>query len=126
MAPAELMRIGQIAINAHDVARATQFYRDVLGLELLFEVSGMAFFNCGGVRLMLSRPSAPEYDHPGSILYYQVANLQETYEKLKNRGARFDSAPHKIADMPDHELWMAFLRDTEENVLGLMCEVRRL
>jgi predicted enzyme related to lactoylglutathione lyase len=125
MSTHELTRIGQIAINAHDVERATKFYRDVLGLDLLFEVSGMSFFNCGGVRLMVSRPSAPEYDHPGSILYYHVADLRGTHAKLVSLGARFESAPHKVADMPDHELWMAFLRDSEQNMLALMSEVRK-
>jgi predicted enzyme related to lactoylglutathione lyase len=121
----ELTRIGQIAITTHDVERATQFYRDVLGLDLLFEVSGMAFFNCGGVRLMLSLPSAPEYDHPSTIVYYVVSDIRGTYAKLKNRGVRFDGEPHKIADMPDHELWMAFFRDSEENLLALMSEIRK-
>jgi catechol 2,3-dioxygenase-like lactoylglutathione lyase family enzyme len=125
MSVSDLTRIGQIAINAHDVERATQFYRDILGLELLFEVSGMAFFNCGGVRLMLSLASAPEYDHPGSVLYYAVSDIRRTHAKLKNKGVRFESVPHKIADMPDHELWMAFFRDSEENMLALMSEVRK-
>ena len=116
--------IGQIAINVHDVERATAFYRDTLGLQLLFETGGMAFFDCGGVRLMLSKPSAAEFDHPGSILYYRVQDIQAVTAVLKSRGAPFEEEPHLLAKMPDHDLWMAALRDTEGNFLSLMCEVR--
>lgn len=117
--------IGQIAINVHDVARATAFYRDVLGLPLLFEVAPkMAFFQCGDARLMLSLPEKPEFDHPGSILYYRVADIEAAYAECRSRGMAFDGAPHLVARMPDHELWMAFFRDTEGNIGALMCERR--
>jgi len=121
----DLKQIGQIAINAHDIERATAFYRDVLGMSLLFQVPPkMSFFDCGGVRLMLSLPEGDAYDHPGSILYYKVDDIGATYESLKARGADFEGEPHLIAKMPDHELWMVFLKDTEGNTLGLMSEVR--
>ena len=116
--------IGQIAINAQDVARATAFYRDTLGLRLLFETGGMAFFDCGGVRLMISKPESAEFDHPGSILYYKVADIQSAHAELKGKGAQFVQEPHLLAKMSDHDLWMAFLRDTEGNFLALMSEVR--
>jgi methylmalonyl-CoA/ethylmalonyl-CoA epimerase len=103
------MQIGQIAVNAHDVDRATAFYSDALGLTLLFRAGPMSFFDCGGVRLMLSRPEKPEFDHPGSVLYFKVDDIDQ---------------PHLIARMPDHELWMTFFRDTEGNTLALMCERR--
>lgn len=121
----DLKQIGQIAINAHDIERATAFYRDVLGMNLLFQVPPkMSFFDCGGVRLMLSLPEGEAYDHPGSILYYKVDDIGATYESLKARGAEFEGEPHLIAKMPDHELWMVFLKDTEGNTLALMSEVR--
>ncbi|MFP5286577.1 MAG: VOC family protein [Thermoanaerobaculia bacterium] len=120
-----LNQIGQIALNAHDVARATAFYRDVLGMRFLFEVPPkMAFFDCGGVRLMISLPEGEAYDHPGSILYYKVHDIRAAYEEIKRRGAEFLGEPHLVAKMPDHELWMAFLKDTEGNTLALMSEVR--
>ena len=120
-----LTRIGQIAVNVHDVGRATAFYRDVLQLKLLFEVPPkMAFFDCGGVRLMLSLPESPEFDHSGSILYYVVQDIDGAYATLMRRGVAFEGAPHLIAKMPDHELWMAFFRDSEGNFLGLMQEKR--
>lgn len=75
----EIQNIGQIAINVHDTNRALEFYRDVLGLKLLFTAGQLAFFDCAGVRLMLSPPSSPEYDHPSSILYFKVPDIQSAY-----------------------------------------------
>ena len=115
--------IGQIAIVVKDTKRATAFYRDVLGLRLLFEAGDMAFFDCGGVRLMLSPPSGPEYDHPGSIIYYRVDDLVATHTALLDKGVVFQTPPHRVARLPDHELWMAFLHDGEGNLLALMSEV---
>ena len=86
---APISGVGQIAINARDVGRATAFYRDVIGLNLLFEVPNMAFFDCGGVRLMLSAPSEPEFDHPASVLYYRVADIHQAHSTLEERGAEF-------------------------------------
>ena len=120
-----ISRIGQIAVNVHDLERATTFYRDTLGLPLLFSASGMAFFDCGGVRLMLSRPEKPEFDHPGSILYFSVPDIQATHQKMTANGANFVNVPHIVARMPDHDLWMTFFHDTEQNLLALMSEVRR-
>jgi methylmalonyl-CoA/ethylmalonyl-CoA epimerase len=101
------------------------FYLDVLGLPLLFEVPPkMAFFKCGDVRLMLSLPEKPEYDHPGSILYYKVTGIEATATALESRGVVFEGKPHLVAKMPDHELWMGFLKDSEGNLLALMEEKR--
>ena len=119
-----ISRIGQIAINAHDVERAAAFYQDALGLKLLFKAGpGLAFFDCGGVRLMLTRPEKPEFDHPGSILYFAVPDIQAAYTKMKEGGVRFEDEPHVIARMPKHDLWMVFFRDSEGNLMGLMSEV---
>jgi methylmalonyl-CoA/ethylmalonyl-CoA epimerase len=120
----ELQGIGQIAVNVRDVARATAFYRDVLGLRFLFEAPAMSFFDAGGVRLMLAIPSEPRYDHAGSILYYRVADIHAAATRLAARGASFTAPPHLIAKLTDHELWMAFLDDSEGNTLALMAEMR--
>ena len=120
-----LESVGQIAINVKDTARARAFYRDVLGLKHLFDAGpSLAFFQCGGVRLMLSPPSKPEHDNPGSIIYYKVTDLAATHAAMAAKGAAFEQAPHLVATMPDHELWMAFLRDSEGNLLALMEEKR--
>jgi methylmalonyl-CoA/ethylmalonyl-CoA epimerase len=121
-----ISRIGQIAIHAHDVERAAAFYRDTLGLKLLFKAGpGLAFFDCGGVRLMLTRPEKPEFDHPGSILYFAVPDIQAAHAAMKEKGVRFEDEPHVVARMPDHDLWMVFFRDSEGNLMGLMSEVRK-
>ena len=119
-----LSEIGQIAITVHDLKQATAFYRDTLGMKLLFEVPNMSFFDCGGVRLMLSTAEKPEFDHPASILYFRVPDIQAAYETLVVRGVRFEDKPHLVARMPDHELWMTFLRDMDSNLFALMSEVR--
>ena len=119
-------RIGQIAINARDVERAAAFYEHALGLKLLFKAGpGLAFFDCGGVRLMLTLPEKPEFDHPSSILYFAVPDIQSAYAKMKEKSVHFEDEPHLIARMPDHDLWMTFFRDTEGNLMGLMSEVKR-
>ena len=120
-----ITQIGQIAINVHDTDRAVEFYRDILGLKLLFTAGRLAFFDCGGVRLMLQRPEKPEFDHPSSVLYFAVPDIQAAFGKLKENGVRFEDEPHLIAKMPTHDLWMTFFRDSEGNLLALMTELAR-
>ena len=120
-----LSRIGQIAIVVKDVERATAFYRDTLGMRFLFEFPGLAFFDCDGVRLMLSRADKKEFDHPSSILYFRVSDIQSAYETLRSRNVAFDDEPHIVARMPAYDLWMTFFRDPDENVFALMAEVAK-
>jgi methylmalonyl-CoA/ethylmalonyl-CoA epimerase len=121
-----ITHLGQIAVNAKDVERATAFYQNVLGLKLLFKAPpGLAFFDCGGVRLMLDRAEKPEFDHPSSILYFAVPDIQTAHGELKASGVRFEDEPHLIASMPAHDLWMTFFHDSEGNMLALMSEVAR-
>ena len=114
-----LSKLQQIALVMHDVAAAVPFYRDGLGLPLSFEVSGMAFFDAAGVRLMLSKPSAPEYDHPNSILYFDVPDISEAHAALSGRGVPFDDAPHLVGKTGTHEVWMTTCRDPERNIIAL-------
>jgi methylmalonyl-CoA/ethylmalonyl-CoA epimerase len=120
-----ITRLGQVAINVHDLDRAIAFYRDKLGLPLLFTAGKLAFFDCGGVRLMLSPPEKPEFDHPASILYFSVPDIAAAHRQMLAAGAHFEDEPHLIARMPTHDLWMVFFRDSEQNLLGLMSEVPR-
>lgn len=122
--PHQITNIGQIAINAADIDRAVAFYRDVLNMPLLFQIPGAAFFMCGNVRLMLNVPSAPQYDHPASIIYYQVADIDAFHEQLVAQGVHIEIPPRLQAKMPDHELWTCFFRDSERNIVALMSEVR--
>ncbi len=126
-AGAGLSQIGQIFINVQDVERAVKFYRDTLGIKFLFQAPpNLAFFDCGGIRLMMGIADKPELNHPASIIYYKVADIQATHQTLKSQGVDFISEPHLVAKMPDHDLWLADFRDSEENVLVLMSEVPRL
>jgi methylmalonyl-CoA/ethylmalonyl-CoA epimerase len=120
-----ISRLGQVSVNVHNQDRAVSFYRDTLGLPLLFTTGHLSFFNCGGVRLMLSPPEKPEFDHPGSVLYFMVPDIEAAYRQLLAKDVKFEDKPHLIARLPDHELWMAFFRDSEGNLLALMSEVRR-
>ena len=119
-----LSTIEQIAINAHDIERAVAFYRDKLGMKHLFSVPpNLAFFDCEGIRLMLSLPAKPEFDHPGSIIYFKVADIQEAHRTLVERGVQFEEAPIFVADMGTYDLWLASFRDSENNLLALMGHV---
>ncbi|HYL14297.1 MAG TPA: VOC family protein [Terriglobales bacterium] len=120
-----ISRLGQVAINVHDLEQATAFYRDVLGLRALFTAGDMAFFDCGGVRLMLTLPEKPEFDHPSSVLYFNVPDIASAHRQLRDQGVQFEGDPHLVARMPDHDLWLAFFRDSEQNLLALMSEVPR-
>jgi len=117
-----LSQLGQLSMNAKDLDRATVFYRDVLGVRFLFGVPKMSFFDLAGIRLMLALPERAEHDHPGSVLYFRVDDLDRAHATMVDRGVDFEGPPHLIADMGDHELWMAFFRDSEANLLALMSE----
>ena len=120
-----LDRIGQIAVTVRDLARATAFYRDTLGMRFLYEFPGLAFFDCGGIRLIMSVPESAEFDHPASVVYYGVDDIAAAHAALVGRGVAFEREPHVIAKLPDRDVWMAFFRDSERNLLGLMSERRR-
>lgn len=116
--------VEQIAVNAHDLERAVGFYRDKLGMTLLFSVPpNLAFFDCDGIRLMLSLPAKPEFDHPSSIIYFNVDNIQQACETLSARGVEFEEQPAFVADMGTYNLWLAAFRDSENNLLALMSHV---
>jgi catechol 2,3-dioxygenase-like lactoylglutathione lyase family enzyme len=117
--------IGQISIVVHDVPRATAFYRDVLGLPLLFTAGNMAFFDCGGVHLMLGPASSPELDHPSSILYFRVPDIHSAHQRLIDAGVKIEAPPRQIAPMKTYDLWMVAFRDSEGNIMELMSEVPR-
>jgi predicted enzyme related to lactoylglutathione lyase len=113
----------QITVTVKDVPRAMAFYRDTLGLKYLFDTGELAFFDCGGVRLMLSTAEQEELQHP-SVIYYRVADIQRSTAALEAKGVKFLEDPHVIAKMPDHDLWLAAFRDSEDNLCALMSEVR--
>jgi methylmalonyl-CoA/ethylmalonyl-CoA epimerase len=119
----QLNEIGQIALTVRDLARAKDFYQNTLGMRFLFDAGSIAFFQCGTIRLMigLSEEAVPI---GGTILYFKVADIRKVHADLTGKSVEFVQPPHLVAKMPDHELWMAFLKDPEGNMLGLMSEVR--
>ncbi|MEK7727909.1 MAG: VOC family protein [candidate division KSB1 bacterium] len=119
-----LNALGQIAVIVRDLEQAVAFYREVLGMQFLFQAPNLAFFNCNGIRLMLGPAETPEFDHPSSILYFKVDDLHAAYTTLSARGVQFRDKPHLVAKLPDHELWMTFFEDLDKNILALMSEVR--
>ena len=120
-----LSMIGQINIPVHDLEAAVEFYRDSLGMNYLFEVPTMAFFDCGGIRILLAVPEDDEFDHPSSIIYFKVDDIHSAAIALQERGVVISKKPHLIAEMPDHDLWMSFFHDPEGNTHALMSEVAR-
>jgi methylmalonyl-CoA/ethylmalonyl-CoA epimerase len=116
-------RIGQIALSVSDLARAKGFYQDKLGMRFLFEAGHLAFFQCGEIRIMLSADEKPE-PRGETIVYYKVEDIHGAYAALKESGVEFIDAPHLIAKMPDHDLWMVFLKDPDGHTVGMMSEVR--
>lgn len=118
-----ITQIRSIAINVHDPNRALEFYRDTLGLKLLFTAGRVAFFDCGGVRLMLTPPERPEFDHPASFICFKVADIQLAHAGLVQRNVKTESEPHVVAKMPDHDLWLSEFRDSEGNIMALTTEV---
>jgi catechol 2,3-dioxygenase-like lactoylglutathione lyase family enzyme len=122
---AGVQRIGQIAVSVSNLERAVAFYRDTLGLKFLFQAPpGLAFFMCGEVRLMLALPEKDQPAKMSSVIYYLVDDIKSEFKALRDKGAQAEGEPHLIARMPDHELWMAFFRDPDDNMLALMSEVR--
>ena len=117
-------RIGQIALSAGDLDRATIFYRDILGLTFLFSAPpGMSFFQCGDVRLLIGGPEAGGAEHAATTLFYFVPDIQEATRVLTERGVAFNKDPVMIAKLADREVWLAEFKDSEGNAAALMSEV---
>jgi len=119
----KLESIGQIHIGVKDIQRAIEFYRDVLGLTLQFEVPDqkMAFFDCGGIRLYLSADQLEDFPS-NPLIYYQVADINEAFKAISGAGVKFEREPHIVHKTPEYDLWMAGFRDSEGNFIHLMNE----
>lgn len=119
-----IQKVGQIGVPVKNIETAMAFYRDKLELTFLFNAGKLAFFDCNGLRIMLSLPETEEFAHPSSVIYFQVENIQQSYEELINKGVSFIDEPHLIARIGNTETWMAFFKDTEDNIHALMSEVQ--
>ncbi len=118
-----IKRVGQIGVPIKDIDRAVEFYKNLLGLPLLFNTDTMAFFECNGLRLLLSLPEKDQFAHSSSVVYFQVEDIKETYHGLVEKGVIFVDEPHLVAKMGQTETWMTFFKDTEDNTHALMSEV---
>lgn len=116
-------QIGQISVNVHDLDKAVAFYRDVLGMNFIFQTNGMAFFDVGGIRLMLGIATSPEFDHPSSVIYYKVDDIHTMHQHLIDKGVTFEQNPHSVGQTPTHDIWMAFFRDVDNNLLAITSEI---
>jgi len=118
-----LGRIGQIAQSAADIEASIKFYTEVLGLRLVLRPQpGMAFFDCAGQYLLLEKAHDGQHYGPGSVLYFNVPDLAVAVRELETRGATFKHKPHRIAQMPTYDLWMAFLEDPDKHLLALQMQ----
>lgn len=120
-----ISEISQIAITVKDTEKTTAFYRDVLGLPFLFAAPGLAFFMAGSVRLMLSSVDSGDLDHPASVLYFKVPNIQEMHVTFRSRGVEFRTEPHVVHRTDTYELWLADFYDCERNTFALMEERKK-
>jgi methylmalonyl-CoA/ethylmalonyl-CoA epimerase len=118
----QIQKVGQIAVPVKNIERAVNFYQEKLGLPLLFTSNGLAFFDCNGLRLLLSVPETDEFAKASSVIYFQVENIKEAYEDLLSKEVSFIDEPHIVAKMGQTETWMAFFKDSEDNTHGLMSE----
>ena len=122
---ASILKVGQVAITVSNVPRALAFYRDILNLEFLFSPSDeLAFLSASNVRIMLSTPQGSGTVGANSVLYYQIEGIEKAFEEWQKAGATVEREPALTAKMPDHDLWMGFLRDPDNNLVGIMEEVR--
>jgi catechol 2,3-dioxygenase-like lactoylglutathione lyase family enzyme len=119
----QIQKIGQVGIPVKNIERATAFYQEKLGLPLLFNTDTMAFFDCDGVRLLLTLPENEQFAHPSSVLYFQVEDLKAKYEELLSNGVNFAGEPHVVAKIGNTETWMVFFMDSEENTHAFISEV---
>jgi methylmalonyl-CoA/ethylmalonyl-CoA epimerase len=114
-----LTKVGQISVRAKDLDRATAFYRDQLGLKHLHKAPSLSVFDCGGITLLVSLPDNPALDHPGSVIYFDVDDIQKAHKSLSDRGVSFVEKPNKVGSLGKVDVWIAIFRDSEENLMGL-------
>jgi methylmalonyl-CoA/ethylmalonyl-CoA epimerase len=117
-----LSQLGQIAYNVADVDRTETFYEQTLGLKKMYRYGDLVFFDCNGVRLLLAKPENGEAVVTQGAIYFKVPDLPAAVADLKGRNAPFIDTMHLVAPMPDHDLWMTFVRDPDGHLIGLMME----
>ena len=116
----------QVAVTVKNLEQAVSFYRDVLGLPLLFQAPpGLAFFQCGDVRLMLAQPEGNGAVESHPTLYYRVPDIHSAVAALRARDAVITDEPHVVARLQSTDVWLSFTSDPDGHLVGLMSEVER-
>jgi methylmalonyl-CoA/ethylmalonyl-CoA epimerase len=117
-------RVAQVLIPIRDFEKGVAFYRDTLGIPFLFAAPPqMAFFDCGGVRLLVGVPPPGQEAQRGSAIYFQIPDIHAVAASLKYKGVNFLADPHVVNRTPKSELWLAEFNDPDGNALALMSEV---
>lgn len=119
-----IKQVGQIGVPVKNLEKAIHFYKEKLGLSLLFNTDRMAFFECNGLRLLLSLPEKEEFAHSSSVIYFQVEDIKKAYDDLLDKDVTFIDEPHVVAKMGQTETWMTFFKDSEDNTHALLSEVQ--
>lgn len=114
-----LSNIAQVAVTVKDLDRATAFYRDRLGLKHLFQAPSISGFDCGGITMLLSMVEGEATNTFSSILYFNVADMQEAFTALSARGVEFIEKPNLVGKLGPADVWIAIFRDSEGNMMGL-------
>lgn len=117
-----LSTLRQISYVVNDVQRMSEYFENTLRIKKLFDAPGMSFFDLGGVRLMMTLPADNNAHLGNSVLYFAATDIDASVAALKLAGVVFEREPFMVARMPDHEFWLAFFRDPENNLLALSCE----
>jgi catechol 2,3-dioxygenase-like lactoylglutathione lyase family enzyme len=118
-----IQKVGQIGVPVKNIERAVGFYKEKLELPLLFNTDTMAFFDCNGLRLLLSLPEKEQFAHSSSVVYFQVLDIKHSYKEFLEKGVEFVDEPHMVAKIGQSETWMTFFRDTEDNIHALISEI---
>lgn len=121
----ELTGVMQLAIPVKDIERAITFYRDKIGLQLLMNSPNMAFLDCGGIRIYLDANPGTVEAAKNSMIYFRTGDVEQAHSAFKQRGVTIHQHPQVIAALPDRDVWLMWIRDSEENLLGIMEERRR-
>ncbi|PYS25753.1 MAG: glyoxalase [Acidobacteria bacterium] len=120
-----LSKIAQISVRAKDLQRATAFYRDTLELKIIVSTPVISIAECGGVFLLISKAETPELDHPSSVIYFDVDDIQKTTADLSSRNVKIDDKPHIVGQLGNQDVWVAIFRDSEDNLVGLISRTPR-
>lgn len=113
-----LTKVAQISVRVTNIDRATEFYQSKLGLQHLHKAPSVSIFDCGGVTLLLSLPEK-DNDNGSSVIYFDVADIQQAFTTLSAHSVTFIGEPHIVGQLGKINVWVAVFRDSENNLMGL-------